>query len=147
MLPLLPWGGAIRSCKLWPRVERARQLLVTTAAIAIGIAGTASHTHEAVFVLGGALLVALPLCLALCTAAARTREHARQLIAEDVTGRSVPVVTEEQRRLASRKERERLARSLESYVRDATRWARLDPGPDLGSKRVASSSPPLKLAR
>jgi hypothetical protein len=110
----------------WRRA-RARQLVVTTAVIVLGLVGTLTHTHEAITVLGTALLVAVLLVLGLWCARARTREQARELIAEGGPERSVPIVADERRRLESRKERERLAQSLEGYIRDASRWTTIDP--------------------
>ena len=109
------------------RRAHAHQLIVTSLAIALGIAGTLSHTHEAGVLVGVAVLVAFALALALGIARARIRELARELIANGGTDHAVPVVVDERRRLGSPKERERLARSLEGYVRDATRWTRIDP--------------------
>jgi len=109
------------------RRAHAHQLIVTSLAIALGIAGTLSHTHEAGVLVGVAVLVAFALALALGIARARIRELARELIANGGTEHAVPVVVDERRRLGSPKERERLARSLEGYVRDATRWTRIDP--------------------
>ena len=46
----------------------------------------------------------------------------QELIAAGFETRALPVLELERRRLGSRRERERLARSLEGYVRDAESW-------------------------
>src|SRR4029453_16668622 len=57
------------------------------------------------------------------------RERVRDLIAtgDDADSIVLSIVARERRHLLSRKERERLAQSLEGYVDDASRWARMDP--------------------
>jgi hypothetical protein len=58
----------------------------------------------------------------------RTREVSQELIAagEDAA-LSVEAVRHQTRRLSSRTERERFARSLDSLLRDAERWYRILP--------------------
>jgi hypothetical protein len=58
----------------------------------------------------------------------RTREVSQELIAagEDAA-LSVEAVRHQRRRLSSRTERERFARSLDSLLRDAERWYRILP--------------------
>jgi hypothetical protein len=105
----------------------ARQLVVTSAVVGLGVVGTMTHMREAQMVLGAAVLVVFALAVGRWFAGVRTRDHARELIAEGRSEHVAQVVADEARRLASRKERERLARSLEGYLGDAARWARIDP--------------------
>ena len=118
-----PLVGALAS-----RRARARQLAVTAAVLVFALVTMLGrHAGLGREVFGAATVVALPLAFGLWSARSRVREQARELIADGRSEPFVPVVADERRRLASRRLREHLARSLESYVRDATRWAWIDP--------------------
>ncbi len=74
-------------------------------------------------------LVQAALLLAIPYFRGRTRDLAEELIAAgNGAARTLRLVEDEHRRLASPKERHRLARSLERLIADAERWPRLGPG-------------------
>jgi hypothetical protein len=76
-------------------------------------------------VLAAAAAVQLALLVAASYLRSRTRDIAEELIASgNDAARALSTVEEERRRLASRKERRRLARSLELLVHDAEHWPR-----------------------
>jgi hypothetical protein len=85
------------------------------------------HVAHALVVAGSAAIVGAVLVLAWAVRRETVRERVQELIATGDQSVVIPIVVRERRRLASRKERERVARSLESYVGDATRWTRIDP--------------------
>jgi hypothetical protein len=103
------------------------QLLVTSIPVAFALAGLVLHDRRAPIVLGASALVGLALCAALGFVRQSTRERARELIASGADMRELPPVQDERRRLASRRSREQLARSLESYLRDAEKWEEILP--------------------
>ena len=105
-------------------LERVRvfQLLVTAVPILLGIAGLVRHEARAPIVLGAAALVELVLLVAALLSRQQTREHARVLIAAGREPVPLRSVDRERRTLASRRERLRLARSLERHLHDAQRW-------------------------
>jgi len=133
-----PLVGALAS-----RRARARQLVVTTAVVVFGLV-TVREGHAGLGreVLGAAVVVALLLALGLWFARGRAREQARDLIADGRSEPFVRVVADERRRLASRRERERLARTLEGYIHDASRATRIDPRarPPLGVRCLLLAS-------
>lgn len=78
--------------------------------------------------LAAAAIVQLGLLIAVPYFRGRTRDIAEELIAAGHdTARELRVVDDEYRRLASPKERERLARSLAHLLHDAERWYRMLP--------------------
>jgi hypothetical protein len=105
----------------------APQSAVSILAVAAAIVGVVLHVRHATL----ALCVAAGICgvFLLAWAAARGLVHdrARDLIATGRDGLVLAVVTRERRRLVSPKERERLARALEGFHRDALRWHQLLP--------------------
>ena len=105
-------------------LQRVRlfQLLVTAVPILLGIAGLFRHEARAPVVLGAAALVELALLLGAVLVYQQTREHARALIAAGRERIPLRSVDRERRSLASRRQRLRLARSLERCLRDAQRW-------------------------
>ena len=104
------------------------QIAVTSITLVLGLAGVALQGSEALTVLVAAGVVEVALLIAVPYFRGRTRDVTQELIA---TGKdeafAVPAVRNEGRRLASRKERERFARSLERLVHDAERWYRILP--------------------
>ena len=76
---------------------------------------------------GIALAVAVAFVVLWLVVRSVAREHAQSLIAAGADGVVLNVVARERRRLASRGEREALARSLASLHRDALRWNRTHP--------------------
>jgi len=95
-------------------------VVVSGIGVVLGVGG-ASLVAVAAAIVGAAFVLGWSITLHM------VRERAQDLIAISDEGVLVPVVARERRRLGSRKERERLAKSLEGYVRDATRWTRIDP--------------------
>ena len=105
------------------------QILVTFVPIGLAAIGLALDVASAAVVLGAAAIVQLTLLLAASYCRERTRDIAEELIAAgNDAALALPTVEDEHRRLASRKERCRLARSLERLIDDAQRWPRLGPG-------------------
>ena len=92
-------------------------LTVVAAALAVLL-----HLASAALVLGVCAAVALAFAVAWAVAHRRAHERAQDLIAAGRDGVDLSVVAHERRRLASRRRRERLARSLEAFHRDALRW-------------------------
>jgi hypothetical protein len=111
------------------------QILITSIPLAFAAIGLARDVHSAPAVLGAAAVVQLGLLAAVPYFRGRTRDIAEELIAAgDATARRVRLVDDEYRRLASRKERERLARSLGRLLQDAEHRYRMLAGhrPPLG---------------
>lgn len=100
----------------------ATQTVVAVLAVAAGALGVFLHFHIAVLVLGAGVVVGAAFVLAWVVARKIARERAQDLIATGDDGVVLSVLARERRRLASRKERERLARSIEALHRDALRW-------------------------
>lgn len=105
----------------------ALQSAVAALAVAASTVGELAHMRHAtlvVFVAGG-------ICAAFVVAWALTRQtvgdRARDLIAAGHENVVLAVVARERRRLASRRERERLALALEAFHRDALRWHEILP--------------------
>jgi hypothetical protein len=98
--------------------------VLVIAAAGIGLAFDAPLAGLVVAV-AAATSVVYVLAWMLTRQVARNRAH--DLIADGRDDLVISVVTREQRRLASRKERERLARSLEAFHRDAQRWHQILP--------------------
>jgi hypothetical protein len=105
----------------------ALQSLVATLAVAAGSLGLLLHVPHATLLLATSLAVGVAFLLMWTVARKIVRERAQDLIAAGHDSTVVSVVARERRRLASRKERERLARSLEELHRDALRWYEILP--------------------
>jgi hypothetical protein len=103
------------------------QLLTTSVPVVFALVGLTLHVRRAPIVLGAAALVGLGLCAVLYFVRQSMRERARELIAAGAEMHEVPPVQHERRRLATRRSREQLARSLESYLRDAEKWDEILP--------------------
>ena len=112
---------ALRRALVW-------QLAVTSVPSLFGIVGTVRLLATAPAVLGAAGLVWLVLAGALTLVEAQMRSCARELIAAGHERLALPLVVDEGRRLASRKERETLARTtLERLLHDAQNWFQILP--------------------
>ena len=105
----------------------AWQIAVTSVPVLFGIVGTVRQVATAPAVLGSAGLVWLVLVGALRLVGTQMRSCARELIAAGYDELRRPNVIDERRRLASRKERESLARTLERLLHDAQHWHRILP--------------------
>lgn len=104
------------------------QMLVTTIPLVLATVGLALDATSAPLVLGAAIFVQLWLVVAVPYLRRRMRDIVEELIANgNGAARRLRVVEGEYRRLATRAERERLARTLERFVDDAVRWSRLGP--------------------
>lgn len=105
----------------------ALQSVVAALAVAAAAVGELAHLRHATL----AVFVALGICVAFVVAWAVTHQavgdRARDLIAGGHDSVALSVVARERRRLASPKERERLARALEAFHRDAVRWHQILP--------------------
>jgi hypothetical protein len=119
------------------------QILVTTLALALAVLGLVRGTASAPAILGAAALVQLALLVAVPYFRTRTREIAEELIASGHhRSLGLRVVNRELRRLTSRKERERIACSLEHLLRDAERWYSLLPAHlPLGVRALRETAP------
>jgi hypothetical protein len=105
----------------------ARQSLVAALAVVVGGAGVFLHLRLAPEFAAVAVVVVVAFALAWAVTNGVTRERAHELIASGGDGVALSIVARERRRLASRKQRERLAQSLEGYLDDAVRWKRFGP--------------------
>jgi hypothetical protein len=105
----------------------ALQLVATTIAVSLGVAGILQGAAGARLVLAAAGSVGLLLGLYARSTRTSVRERADAIIAEGRDADGVAVLALERRRLASRDQRERLARSLERLLRDAERWFEVHP--------------------
>jgi hypothetical protein len=105
----------------------AAQSLVATAAFLLAAAGVLAHVAGSFVVLGASLVVALAFLAAWMAVKASARVRAEEVIASGRAADDVVLVARERRRLSLRGERERLARTLESLLRDAQRWHEMRP--------------------
>jgi hypothetical protein len=97
----------------------ARQLLATVSEIPFAAIGVIVGVHRSSLLLGVTSTVALVLLLLAAFARDAVRDHSLRLLATGRDGIFLAVVADERRRLNSRKDRERLARSLEALLREA----------------------------
>jgi hypothetical protein len=128
----------------------ALQSTVAGLAVLAGGAGLLLHLGIATLVVVVGTLVAVAFVLAWAVTRSVTRERAQDLIAAGDDSVVVSVLARERRRLASRRERERLARSLEGLYRDALRWYEILPQfrPPNGVAQLRHTGPELEgLAR
>jgi hypothetical protein len=105
----------------------ALQSVVAALAAVAGSLALAVHAHRGTLLVVVAAVVATAFVLMWAVARKIARERAQELIAAGDDGVVLSVVARERRRLGSRKERERLAKSLESLYRDALRWHEILP--------------------
>jgi len=104
------------------------QIVATAIVLGLGVAGVVDRAGGgALVVLVVAGLVAAALVLYSLSTRTVVRENADELIAEGRDSPGVKVLAQERRRLASRSERESLARSLERHLRHAERWVDIHP--------------------
>ena len=95
------------------------QIVITSLPLAFAIVGLVRGTASAPVVLGAAAVVQLGLLAALPYFRARTREIVEELIAAGHDrSLGLRIVEAHRRRLTSRRERERIASSLEHLIRD-----------------------------
>jgi len=109
------------------KLALARQLLVALATLATALAAVAIHLRWGPLLAGAAGVVSVGFALAVAAARGSVRERARGLLITEEGPILLAAVVRERRRLGSRKERERLARSLERLLRDARRWSEILP--------------------
>lgn len=105
----------------------APQSAVSMLAVAAGSLGVLLHVRHATLALCVAVMICGIFVFAWAVARGLVHDRARDLIATGRDGVVLAVVSRERRRLVSRKERERLARALEGFHRDALRWHQLLP--------------------
>ncbi len=105
----------------------ARQTIGALAALVVCAAAVVLHLELAPVIVAAAVVVALLFILGWLVAHHVARERARDLLATGGNVLAVSVVARESRRLASRRERESLARSIEALYRDAVRWYQILP--------------------
>lgn len=103
------------------------QVLVTGAALALGLAAWLTVVPAASIEVAAAVPVELGLVVAWLWVRGRVRERSESLIASGDDIHEIPVIGRERGRLGSRRVRESLARSLEHLLRDAQRWHQLLP--------------------
>jgi hypothetical protein len=105
----------------------SRQLLVIALPLLFGVAGTVKQIHPAPAVLGAAGIVEVVLLGTFLLTRSLVRERAQELIGAAQADDAIPVIANERRRLLSKKERERLARSLERALHAAEHWEEILP--------------------
>lgn len=105
----------------------ARQAIVALGALVFCASAPFLDLRLAPVVVVAAVLVVVLFVLGWAVAHRVARERAQELIATGGGVLAVSVVARESRRLASRREREHLARSLETLYRAALRWHRILP--------------------
>ena len=105
----------------------AQQSLVAGIALVVGGAGVLLHLGVAPLFVGAAAVVVVAFGLAWAVTHRIARERAQDLIASGGDSVVLSVVARERHRLASPREREQLARSLEGLYRDALRWHEILP--------------------
>jgi hypothetical protein len=118
------------------------QILVTAIPLGLAAIGVVLDVASAPLLLASAAIVQLGLVLAVPYVRHRVRDISEELIAAgNGRARGLRVVQEEHRRLASRAERERLARALERLIEDALRRPRfgraVPPAPGVACVRFA----------
>jgi len=121
-------------------------MLVTAIPIALGIAGMLRHVATAPVVLAATVTVDIVLSAAALFVRRLTNDRVRELIAAGDDGVVLAVVASERRRLASRKERAKLACSLERLVHDAegTSWTFPTSGPVYSTRGVRLAAAELR---
>ena len=105
----------------------ALQATVAILAVVAGSVALVAQLRHSGLVFGVASAVALAFVLAWTVANCIARERAEDLIAAGDDSVVLPVIARVRRRLASRREREALAHSLEALHRDAMRWYKILP--------------------
>jgi hypothetical protein len=96
------------------------QIAITSVPVVLAAVGTMRAVDSAPAVLGAALVVEIALLAAIPFIRSRTHEVTYELLAEgDDDTLAIPVVRNQSRRLRSWRERERLARSLETLLHES----------------------------
>jgi hypothetical protein len=124
----------------------ALQSAVAGLAVLAGGAGLALDLGVATLIVVAGAVVAVFFVLAWAVTRHVTRERAQDLIAAGDDSVVVSVLARERQRLSSRKERERLANSLEGLHRDALRWHEILPRfrPPHGVVQLRHAGPELE---
>jgi hypothetical protein len=124
----------------------ALQATVALLAVVAGAVGLLMDLRHRELVFGVAAVVALAYLMAWMAAHRMTRERAEDLVAAGNDRVVLPVIGRVRRRLASRKEREALAHSLELLHRDALRWDEILPQfrPLRGVRQLRDLSPEVE---
>jgi hypothetical protein len=104
-----------------------RQLLVAFLALSVAGAAVLARVDVSWILLGAAAFVFVMLVAGLVFTRHLVRVRACRMLADGQGSVLLPAVNRERRRLASRRERQRLARSLEQLLRDARRWNEIAP--------------------
>ena len=104
-----------------------RQTLVAVAAAPAAVLATLAHVALGPVFLGATVLVGLGFAVAWTSTRRSLVDRVQELIAAGATSLGLNVLVSERRRLASRKERERLARSLEHALDEVWRSHRTPP--------------------
>jgi len=104
-----------------------QSLVASLAVVTAGAVAVLGHVGHAPLALLVSLVVDIVFVVLWLVARSLARDGAQSLIAAGADGVVLDVVARERRRLASRGEREALARSLASLHRDAVRWNRTHP--------------------
>jgi hypothetical protein len=105
----------------------AVQVIVAALATLAGAAALIGHVRHSGLLFGVALAVSVAFALAWILAARVARERAEDLVAAGDDSVVLPVLARVRRRLATKKQREALAHSLETLHRDALRWYEILP--------------------
>lgn len=100
----------------------ALQAIVAALTTLAGAAALMGHVRHGGLLFGVALAVVVAFAMAWVVAGRVARERAEDLVAAGNDSVVLPPLARVRRRLASRKQREALARSLETLLRDALRW-------------------------
>ena len=124
----------------------ALQMIVATLAMVAGAFALFVHLRHGGLLLGVASAVAVAFVLAWIVANRIARERAEDLVAAGNDSVVLPVIARVRRRLASRKQRESLARSLEKLHEDALRWYEILPQfrPPNGVQQLRHVTPELQ---
>lgn len=101
-----------------------QQTIVAVAVAPLAVVATLAHLAMGRLALGATLLVALGFAGAWMSTRRSLVDRVQELIVGGATSLKLPVVVRERRRLASREERERLARSLEHALEEVWNWHR-----------------------
>lgn len=103
------------------------QLIATVGPCMLGLVGAFRGSPRAPVVLAATAIVALGLALGFLLARKLARERVLELIGTGNGSLPIPAISREARRLASRHDRDRLARSLERLLYVARDWEQIAP--------------------
>jgi hypothetical protein len=105
----------------------ALQSSIAALPAAVALIGLLVHAPHATLVLSVGAVTCGAFVVAWAVTGRVARQRADDLIADGNACAVIPIVEHEERRLGSRVERERLARSLEAFHQDAVRWHEILP--------------------